>query len=345
MTTRRRFLQYGASGMAALAFPGFVNGADAAENFVWAGVGGRWAEMVVEAFMKGSKFAGGADVAVSQSAQVETIATSKILSSCGNPPFAVSNNGPAEAALMADGGCIQPYTGANLQSLADIVPAARIGDYFGSFCILGFGLLWNSKEAAKPASFQDLWKPEYKGRIAIPSYCWYGVYWLHAMNKILGGSEDDVTPAIKAISQLVRERGAVLLENNDHAVKLIKSGDVIMAPYWNGSTARLKAGGLPVEFEYVPGTLAFGSGFVIPKGGTTGGLAQEFVARTLDPANQVKFSILSQYPPAHAKAVLPEEHKSIALPAGADKNFAQLDWAKINKGRDANLERWNQQVL
>lgn len=340
MTSRRQVLLGGAGALAAPAL-GLRPDRAAAADFVWAGVGGRWAEMVVESFIKGSAFYG----TVSHSAQVETIATSKILSTCGNPPFAVSNNGPAEAALMADGGCIQPYDARNQALMQDIVPAAKNGDYFGSFCILGFGLVWNTREASKPASFQDMWKKDYKGRIAIPSYGWYGVYWLHALNKVLGGKDDDVTPAIRAVAQLVRENGAVLLENNDHAVRLIQSGDVVMAPYWNGSTARLKANGLPVEFEYVPGTLAFGSGFVIPKGGADAARAQDFVARTLDPANQVKFSILSRYPPASAKAVLPEEHRSVALPEGASRNLAELDWAKINKGRDRNLELWNQQVL
>ncbi|HEY0294478.1 MAG TPA: extracellular solute-binding protein [Bordetella sp.] len=322
--------------------PGLAPAAQAADApFVWAGVGGRWAEMVVEAFIKGTTFEG----KVSQSAQVETIATSKILAACGNAPFAVSNNGPAEAALMAQGKCLLPYDKSNIALLDDLVPAARSDDYFGAFCILGFGLLWNTKEAKEPASFEDMWKPEYKGRIAIPAYGWYGQYWLHAMNKVLGGNENDVSPAIKMISKLVREHDAVLMENNDHAVRLIQSGQVIMAPYWNGSTARLKADGTPVEFKYVPGTLAFGSGFVIPASSSNPDQAQAFIANTLDPVRQQQFSIISRYPPASTKAVLPPEHQSVALPPEAAKNFAQLDWGLVNGTRDKNLELWNRQVL
>ena len=36
------------------------------------------------------------------------------------------------------------------------------------------GLVYNTKEASKPASYQDLLNPKYKGRVGIPTYGWVG---------------------------------------------------------------------------------------------------------------------------------------------------------------------------
>jgi putative spermidine/putrescine transport system substrate-binding protein len=332
-----------AAASVALVENGILAPASAAEEkFVWAATGGAWSEQLTSSFVKGTKFAAGT---TTQSAQLESIAASKILSANGAPEYSASNHGNAEVALLQAGSALQPYDLSVVTNFADIRDSAKIGTDYAAFCLLIFGLAWNTKNATKPASYMDMWKPEYKGRIGVPAYGYYGMYWLHALNKVMGGTEDDVTPALKLVSKLVREQQAVMIENSDHTARLFEQGEVVLAPWWSGRIIRLKEAGQPIGFEYVPGTLAVGSGFVVPKGAPQPRLANEFVNSTLDPQRQAAFAALTRYPPTNKKTVLDEKYKDVALPESAEANFVKLDWAKISATRAKNLELWNKEVL
>ena len=44
------------------------------------------------------------------------------------------------------------------------------------FVLIVMGLVYNTKEASKPASYQDLLNPKYKGRVGIPTYGMSGMF-------------------------------------------------------------------------------------------------------------------------------------------------------------------------
>src|ERR687883_595094 len=106
--TRREFLSATAASVA-LVEAGRLTPAFAEEKFTIASTGGSWGEGIRESFVVAPKFAETAKVAVDYSQQLESVATAKVIAQCGNPPFTVSGHGEAEAILMADGGCIEPY--------------------------------------------------------------------------------------------------------------------------------------------------------------------------------------------------------------------------------------------
>ena len=311
--------------------------------FTWASTGGTWGETIKRVFV--DPFAQAVSLQPAHSAQLESVAVSKIMASCGNAPFDVSNGSQADNDLLNDSKCIEPYDASIITHLADIYPEAKEGNFYAAFNILLFGLTWNTKEATKPASFKDLLLDKYKGRIGVPAYGWYGMPWLHAMNKLLGGNEDDVTPGITAIAEMVRKNKAVIVENADHGTRVMESGEVVLMPYWNGRTARLVEAKIPAAFEIVPQTVSVGSGFSITKGSQYVKQAQTFIQTTLDPARQLEFSKWSKYPPANTKVKLPPELESIAIPPGALEKTAKLDWKKVNNYRSKYLERWNKEVL
>jgi len=351
--SRRQFLRIAgmAAGPLALLESGRLTPAFAEEKFTIASTGGTWGEGIRKSFVVGPKFEETYKVAVDYSQQLESVATAKIMAQCGNPPYTVSGHGEAEAQLMADGGCIDGYdlnvvtNYKDLYDTAKLPPRNGMDAYWGSFQMLVFALAYNTKEASKPASFQDLFSDKYKNRIGIPAYGWYGMYWLHAFNKTLGGNEDNISPGMEATAKLVKQNGAIIIENVDHGMKAFTRGEIVMAPFWNGRTFALQEEGVPMALAYTPGSIQIGNGCIILKGTKFRDLAQHYVNNTLDGQFQLGMTELFRYPPSNKKTKLPPKFENYAIPETSFANMVALDWAKINQNREKYLDRWNKEVL
>lgn len=314
-----------------------------ARPFTWAATGGTWGETLKRIFI--DPFAAAQSLQPAHSAQLESVAMSKILASCGNPPFDVSNGPQADYDLLNDSKCLEPYDPGIVKGLSDIYPEAKEGDFYVAFNILLFGMAWNTKEASKPASYKDLLLDKYKGRVGIPAYGWYGMPWLHAVNKTFGGNEDNIGPGIAAVAEMVKKNKAIVIENADHGTRVMESGEIVIMPYWNGRTARLQDAKVPAAFELVPDTVAVGTGFSITKGSPYAKQAQSLVQLTLQPERQLEFTKWSKYPPSNMKVQLPVELQGIAIPSGGLERAAKLNWKKVNDYRSQYLERWNKEIL
>ncbi|HXG40914.1 MAG TPA: hypothetical protein VNJ28_08225, partial [Candidatus Limnocylindrales bacterium] len=57
------------------------------------------------------------------------------------------------------------------------------------------------------------------------------------------GNEDNITPGMQAIADLVKKNRAVIVENVDHGNKLFEREEIVMAPFWNGRTSRSRTRG------------------------------------------------------------------------------------------------------
>jgi putative spermidine/putrescine transport system substrate-binding protein len=349
--SRRRFL--GLMGASALlgAEAGRPAPAAAEDKFTIASTGGSWGEGVKQNFVVAPEFERRYKLAVAYSHQLESVATSKMLANCGNPPFSVSSHGQAEAVLMADAGCLAGYTAdlvPNLKYIPDTLMLQQrpgLGTYYAPYMFLMWALTWNTKLARKPTSYKDLLNAEYRGRIAVPAYGWYGIYWIHAFNKLLGGTEDNITPAIQAVAEMVQKNQAIIMENVDHGMKLFEREEIVMAPFWNGRTFALQDRGVPVVIEYVDKSIALGAGFVVAKGTAFPEAAQRFVNETLDERYQLGMSRQFKYPPTNRTIKLPPDLERIRVTERELEKTASLDWKKINDHRSAYLERWNKEVL
>jgi putative spermidine/putrescine transport system substrate-binding protein len=348
--TRRQFIQAASAAAILAAETARVRPAAAEDKFIIASTGGSWGEGIKASFVLKPEFEKRHKVGIAYAQQLESVAASKILASCGSPVFTVSTHGQAEAVLLADAGCVAPYNLEVVQNWKNIPPNLTLerpglGSYYGAYVFLMWALTWNTKLAKKPASYKDLWSTAYKGKVAVPAYGWYGIYWLHAVNKLFGGTEDNITPGIQAVAELVQKNNAIIMENVDHGMKLFQREEIVMAPFWNGRTFALQDGGTPVGIEYVDNAIALGAGFVIIKGTTLSDIAQRFINDTLDDRFQLEMTRLFKYPPASRRATLPPDLERVRVPERELGRTARLDWKKINDHRSTYLDRWNKEVL
>jgi putative spermidine/putrescine transport system substrate-binding protein len=350
MTLSRRLMLRTASAIAAVELGG-LRAARAEEKFTIASTGGSWQEGVKQAFVDAPGLEAKFKLPIAMSGQIESVAVAKILAQPDNPPYSVSSHGDPEAILLADKGLLMSYDDSVLANYKNIYPAATqpprdgLGAWYGSVLMLVWGLAYNTKEAAKPATWQDMWNPKYKGRVGLPAYGWYGMMFLHQINRMLGGTEADTSKGMAAIADLVKKNDAVLLENIDQTITAFQREEIVIGPFFNGRTLTLQNKGVPLDIVYPPQSVSLGAGFVILKTTKFPELSQAFVNASFDPGYQLIMAKKIGYPPANKTAPLPPELAPAAVTEKQLENCAKLDWVTINQYRGDNLDRWNKQVL
>jgi putative spermidine/putrescine transport system substrate-binding protein len=348
---RRQFqstLGWGAASIA-LAELGLSRPVRAEENFTLASTGATWGEGLKASFIDAFETKTGTKV--TQEFAIDSVFTAKAMASCGNPPFSSVAVLQAEANFLALGGCLQGYDLGIVSNYKDVIdsakepPRAQLKDWFAPFVLIVMGLVYNTKEAQKPTSYQDLLNPKYKGRVGIPTYGWVGNSWLQVLNKTLGGNEDNVDPGIAFLAQLVKKNDAVIIENTDAALKAFSREEIVIMPFWNGRTAVLQNQGVPVAIEYIPGSMLVGNGFPILKGGKFIEKMNQYVNVTLDGQYQMMMTKRFFYPPSNRNAKLPPDLEKYAFPADKEKNVVAIDYEKMNAHKSKYLDRWNKEVL
>jgi putative spermidine/putrescine transport system substrate-binding protein len=349
--TRRQFnaaLGWGAAAVT-LAESGLAAPAQAEENFTLASTGASWGEGLKASFIE--RFEAENKTKATQEFAIDSVFTAKAMASCGTPPFSSLAVLEAEATFLALGGCVQDYDLAIVKNYTDVIdsakepPRGQLKNWFAPFVLIVMGLVYNTKEAQKPASYQDLLSPKYKGRVGIPAYGWVGNSWLQVLNKTLGGNEDNVDAGIAFLAQLVKKNEAVVLENTDAAMKAFTREEIVVMPFWNGRTRVLQSQGVPVDIEYIPGSMLVGNGFPILRGGKFIEQTNRFVNITLNGEYQLGMTKRFFYPPSNRNAKLPPDLEKTAFPPDKEKNVAPIDYEKMNAHKSKYLDRWNKEVL
>jgi putative spermidine/putrescine transport system substrate-binding protein len=348
--SRRSLLRYSAATLAACELTG-LPAARAETSFTVGTSGGTWGDGIRKSFIEAPGLEAKAKVHASYLNAPTSVLISRLLAQPSNPPFTVADLLDIEHFLAADSHAIQDYDLDIVTNFKDIFPTARqapragLSHWCASMTLPLISVTYNTKLAAKPQSWKDLWLDKFKGKVGIPDFGWYGQTWLHAINKQLGGTEDDISPGIAAIADLMKKNGAALIKNQEQAIKAFTDEQIVVMPYWNGRAFSLQASGVPVDMSYVPGTIQLHNGFVIAKATSFKEVANRFVNNTLDGTLQLEMVRLFRYPPANRTVKLPPDLAHYAPGEAALEKVVPLDWEKINKGRVTALERWNKEVL
>ncbi|MCC7047039.1 MAG: extracellular solute-binding protein [Alphaproteobacteria bacterium] len=352
--SRRDILRYSAATASVLALCETTGMpvAHAEGAFTVATTAGSWGDGIKQAFVTKPDFEAANKTTVNFLLEANPAAiASRLVAQPGNPPASAFDLLDLQYALAADAGALMDYDLDIVKNYADIAPSAQfepragLKNWGANMTMPIISLVWNTKLATKPASMEDLWNPKYKGKVGLPDFGWYGHTWMHALNKTLGGTEDNTDKAVAAIKDLVKKNEAVLLQNQEQALRAFTTEQIVIMPYWNGRTFELQSKGVPVDIEYVQGTIQLHNGFVLPKATAFKELANRFVNNTLDPVLQLEMTQRFRYPPSNTKAKLPPDLAPYAIPQGIAPKVVSLDWQKINEARTRDLQRWNKEIF
>jgi putative spermidine/putrescine transport system substrate-binding protein len=343
--SRRRFLSLAAAGAASLV----TSRAVAQGQITVATYGGRFGEAIREGSIKTFQEQTGAKVL--EEPGVSTVTVSKLQQQKGNPSIDVAwiDGGVSELALAE--GLVEPIDLTALGHAKDLFPQAIPRDKGGHvYAITGgfyaIGMSCNKDRIKKPpASWKDLWRPEYAGRVTTASpvnATWPN--WFAHMGEVFGGDLDHVDAFLNAMKQL---KVAAFWDAAGQSDNLFQSGEVEVGVHIHGNSWGLRDKGLPIVYV-VPteGAVAGDIRVHLVKGTKNKELALKYIDAVISPAGQQGLMEYISAAPANQRVEIPAKiRERMPYGAGSMKNLVIPDWHAINERKPKWIERWNKEVL
>ena len=277
-----------------------------------------------------------------------------VMAQRARPQWDLIHTGQMRAGQLGGMGLYKPMSEETTPNLTQIHPSFRY-EYLAGKCHTPYGLCVNTRRITRPVtSWEDLWDPEFKGRVAFPAWGWIGDEVFYSVNQAFGGTSEDIEPGIEKFKALFADNGAVVANNVEHTRQLIDAEEVWLVPFFGARTEQAAAAGTPVEFV-IPeeGGLSWVWNMSViagrPEQNTLN--AEALLNETFDAEKQIEFAKLTGYPPTNMEAMrnLPPELERLTLNDEQvellGKLQSQLDPNVIFAYRDQYAERWNRDVL
>ena len=199
--------------------------ARAADNLVAATFGGTWGEVQKQVLAPYFTKRTGATVSLAVMLATEQIAKLTAAKG-GTPPFdvAILDEGPALEAI--DAGLVAKYDPAKSPAYAGLLPQFQ-GEYGPAVTMQAIGIAYNPKTVkTPPTTWDDLWRPEYKGRVGITSLAsTLGLAFLLDVNRLAGGTESNMAPGFAKLRTLLPNLAAVSANFGSHGA-LFQQGEI-----------------------------------------------------------------------------------------------------------------------
>jgi putative spermidine/putrescine transport system substrate-binding protein len=324
--------------------------AHAQQRLTVATYGGNWGDAQKTCIL--DPFAKVSGVQVVQETSVSTITYNKLKQQKGNPAIDIAwiDGGISELAA-ADGvvGAIDPAKVPNVAGLiSEAVYKTKDGKIYAlSTGYYALGIAYNSKDVKiPPQSWWDIWKPEYAGKITLPSPVnAAGIPLFAHLIGLTGGTLDNPVAAVEKLKSL---KVSSYYDASGVAQAALESGEAIAAGYYNTAAWAITDKGLPIVFV-VPkeGAPASDIRVHIAEGTKNVDAALKFVDYTVgEEAMNCLADKLYIGPPTRTYKI--SEKAKQRMPWGVDgtvKNLAIPNWEAINAKRQALTEVWNRQVV
>lgn len=345
MISRRLLMQTALTLGAMKVFPG-ISFAQA-RPLVAATWGGSWEEaqqaVLVPAFQKVA-----ADASVALDPLLATDQLAKVSGARSNPPLDVLLLEPGSVLDAIDQDLLEPYPVEQSAHFKDLAPDAQNPAGPSPFFHV-IGLTYNPETVkTPPTSWEDLWRPEFKGRVGITNLnSSVGTGLMVEIAKMHGGSETNIDPAFAALEKLKPNLSAVAA-NPGALAALFQQGQVDIAPGNFNAIQILKANGVPIEFAAPKeGAIASKPSMSIAKNSPNRELAIKYIEAAISPEVQ---AVLMQPPylviPTNTKVQISGQISEILI-----KNLEELkqrfvfqDWETINKQRSEWIQRFNREI-
>lgn len=297
--------------------------------------------ILVPAFQKAS---GVKQVNLVPSLAVDTV--SRIVASPKKPPFdaIILDEGPYIAALSNDIFEKVPAL-PNLKDIPKRFVDPRGLGVFVSAQILG--ITYNTERVKNPPkSWNDLLRPEYKGRIGLVGLgSTLGIAWMTELARVNGGGDDNLEPAFAWMKKVMPNVGAVAA-NPGALATMLAQGQIDITCHYNNNTGDLQAKGVPVKL------IAPDSGFTmirstmhIVKNSPNADLAAEYLNQAISPSVQAQMAEAPNYlVPTNSRAPFSKGLQEYAKDMSVIEKMNTVDWAVVNPRRQEYIDRFNREV-
>lgn len=272
----------------------------------------------------------------------------RLQASGANPPFDVGmwDNGPL--ILAKEAGLLEKFPESAMNHIKGLPAQFMDPDGFGpSYTVTMIGIGYNPKRVAKPASWDDFWKAENKGKVGIVGPASnLGTAFLVEVAKLRGGSPTNVEPGFRALQQLVPNLAAIPA-NPGALSTAFQQGQIDMAPMYFNNAAVLKARGVDIEFAIPESGMQIQTvTLTLIKNAKNPEAAAKFIDMLLDPAIQTKLEAAPWTMfPAKPGVGLTAANKDLVPDLDTLlKKGSFLDWKTFIGNRPQWVERFNREI-
>jgi putative spermidine/putrescine transport system substrate-binding protein len=314
--------------------------------------GGVWADSIRNAILKPFESKFGVKLEIEEGISAVTLA--KLRQQKGSPQLDVvwMDRVVSDNAILE--GLTERIDPEKIPNLRDVVAEAVQKDKKGDIQAIttGFwaaGIAYNKKAVkSPPTSWLDLWRPEYKGKLAMynpeNAIC---LPILVTIAELRGGGPNNIDPAFKAVQELAKN-GAVFFGGSPAGGNLLATGEVVIATLASSQVWDLQKQGHPIEYVAPKeGAVAGDMRVHIVKGTKRKDLAEKLVNFAVSDEAQRALATLLLVAPVNTKVVLPAD-VAAKMPWGSGGNVKKLrlvDPYLILEQRSAWVERWNKEIV
>lgn len=343
MTRVRRTIL--ASLLAALAALAALPASAAAEELVVGIFGGSFVDNAKKCAAAPFEKATGATVKYVLGSSVQTAA--KLRAAGGRSEFDVTYMDSQIVKQMKAEGLLQPLEPAKIAHWNDLYDVSKDRDnQWVSLMFAGTTIAYNTNLVkTAPTSWADLWKPEYKGKLAIPDISGTsGQQFLIAAARLHGGSLENVDPGFEAIKKLM-PNVQMMYTQPDQLIPLFERGDIAIAVWYTDRTGAAASKGVPVAAAYPKeGAIGIVPTVSIPKGSQKKDLGQKYISALLSPEGQLCYAQTQFAGPSNKKVVLPADLARL-LPYGENVQRMYFpDTDVVAKKLPEWAERWGREI-
>jgi putative spermidine/putrescine transport system substrate-binding protein len=234
-----------------------------------------------------------------------------------------------------------------LTNAGDVIPSAwGKDDAYVVAMVSATALVYNPKLVkTPPTSWLDLADPAYAGKYAIGDISGTsGLHFLLALNKIKGGTLENVDPGIEAIKPIAKG-SSVLYTQADQLLSLFERQEIAIAPWYPDRAGVAIDKGLSLAVAYPKeGAVGILPAVVIPKGTAKSELALKFLDQILSAEGQGCFSERAYIGAVNTKVKLSDKVQKI-VPNGESLDKAWFIDPEVIAKNSANwTRRWQREV-
>jgi putative spermidine/putrescine transport system substrate-binding protein len=277
----------------------------------------------------------------------------KLLVQKNNPTIDVFVSGEEAIVSGIKANVLTPIVRKNLPNLADVASWAQVvktgatAEAIGGvpWAVNGYVLSFNPERVKDPpTSWNDMWRPEFAGKIAIasPVHAVMPGFVIMAAD-LAGGSITNVDPGFKKLAELRPSKLTVFW--TDWAA-MLKTGDTIAASEFNFYLEGMKSEKYPIEY-IIPKEKGIGS--VAHVGLVTGTknreLSEAFINLMIDPGVQKAFSTSMYNGPTNQKVALSDSEIARCTCGAKPNQLRFIDPEFAAAQRPAWTERLNLEVV
>ena len=197
-----------------------------------------------------------------------------------------------------------------------------------------------------PTSYQDLFDDKYAGMVALPDMTsTAGPYMLVAMAEAMGGSQEDVTPAME-LMQEKKDNINLWYTTSSDVVNALTTGEANITVFMDINMPDLMESGLNMVWvDAAEGSFAAPATVNVVKGCQNPELAQLFVEYMISDEVQSRVAEIMNEAPVNKNATMPDELKTyLAFGEDAMSALKQFDETYIASAKDGWIDTFQRTV-